>query len=227
MTPRAPLSVRGAQAATHRSPAQRLAEELARQGISHPDVLRVMGQLERHRFVDGAFHERAYEAQSALPIGFAQTISQPAVVALMTQALLDGKRRARVLEVGTGSGYQTAVLAELVDVVFTVERIKPLSEVARKRLTALGYRNVHFGYADGMQGWIPYAPYDGILVTAGAESVPQALLDQLDRGGRLVIPVGPQRGGQTLRVIERRLGGGYKEQDIAAVSFVPLLSGKI
>ena len=94
MTPRAPLSVRGAQAATHRSPAQRLAEELARQGISHPDVLRVMGQLERHRFVDGAFHERAYEAQSALPIGFAQTISQPAVVALMTQALLDGKRLA-------------------------------------------------------------------------------------------------------------------------------------
>ncbi len=203
----------------------RLNDDL-RKLIKDEKVLAAMAKVPRHEFVDEALKTRAYE-NNALPIGHAQTISQPHIVALMTETLLNGKRPKRVLEIGTGSGYQTAVLAELVDVVFTVERIKPLSEVARKRLTALGYRNVHFGYADGMQGWIPYAPYDGILVTAGAESVPQALLDQLDRGGRLVIPVGPQRGGQTLRVIERRLGGGYKEQDIAAVSFVPLLSGKI
>lgn len=203
----------------------RLNDDL-RKLIKDEKVLAAMAKVPRHEFVDEALKTRAYE-NNALPIGHAQTISQPHIVALMTETLLNGKRPKRVLEVGTGSGYQTAVLAELVDVVFTVERIKPLSEVARKRLTALGYRNVHFGYADGMQGWIPYAPYDGILVTAGAESVPQALLDQLDRGGRLVIPVGPLRGGQTLRVIERRLGGGYKEQDIAAVSFVPLLSGKV
>ncbi|MEC8849742.1 MAG: protein-L-isoaspartate(D-aspartate) O-methyltransferase [Pseudomonadota bacterium] len=225
MTPRAPLSVRGAQAATHRSPAQRLAEELARQGISHPDVLRVMGQLERHRFVDGAFPERAYEAQSALPIGFAQTISQPAVVALMTQALLDGKRRARVLEVGTGSGYQTAVLAQLCETVFTVERVRALSEQARIRLSSMGLRNVHFGYADGSLGWLPYAPYDGILVTAASAEVPEALLTQLAPHGRLVIPVGAP-GQQVLRVVDRRITR-YSVQDIAQVSFVPLLGGKV
>ena len=225
MMPRAPLSVRGAQAATHRSPAQRLAEELARQGISHPDVLRVMGQLERHRFVDGAFHERAYEAQSALPIGFAQTISQPAVVALMTQALLDGKRRARVLEVGTGSGYQTAVLAQLCETVFTVERVRALSEQARIRLSSMGLRNVQFGYADGSLGWLPYAPYDGILVTAASAEMPEALLTQLAPHGRLVIPVGAP-GQQVLRVVDRRITR-YSVQDIAQVSFVPLLSGKV
>ena len=225
MTPRAPLSVRGAQAATHRSPAQRLAEELARQGISHPDVLRVMGQLERHRFVDGAFHERAYEAQSALPIGFAQTISQPAVVALMTQALLDGKRRARVLEVGTGSGYQTAVLAQLCETVFTVERVRALSEQARIRLSSMGLRNVHFGYADGSLGWLPYVPYYGILVTAASAEVPEALLTQLAPHGRLVIPVGAP-GQQVLRVVDRRITR-YSVQDIAQVSFVPLLGGKV
>jgi len=213
-----------ARAGTAPSPARlRLAEELRRLGVRDEKVLAAMTKVARHEFVDEGLKGRAYE-NNALPIGHAQTISQPYIVALMTETLLQGKRLRRVLEIGTGSGYQTAVLAELVEVVFTVERIRPLSEVARRRLGALAYRNVHFGYADGMLGWAPYAPYDGILVTAAAESVPPALLEQLDKGGRLVIPVGPP-GAQVLRVIDRRITG-YKEQDIAAVSFVPLLGGK-
>lgn len=205
-------------------PRSRLIDELRRLGISDEKVLAVMTKLPRHEFVSEALKTRAYD-NDALPIGHAQTISQPYIVALMTQLLLQGKRLKRVLEIGTGSGYQTAVLSPLVDAVFTVERIKPLTEVARKRLTEMGCRNVHFGYADGMQGWLPHAPYDGILVTAGAESVPPALLEQLDKGGRLVIPVGPQ-GRQVLRVIDRRITGSFKEQDVTPVSFVPLLAGK-
>lgn len=202
-----------------------LIDRLRAEGIRDERVLATIEKLPRHEFVDEALKERAYE-NSALPIGHAQTISQPAVVALMTQALIDGHRGKlpRVLEVGTGSGYQTAVLAELVGTVFTVERIKPLTELARKRLAHLGYRNIHFGYADGMNGWLPYAPYDGIIVTAGAEGVPPALTEQLAVGGRLVIPVGPQ-GRQALRVIERS-SRGFSQRDLAAVSFVPLLAGK-
>lgn len=214
----------GGVAAAVPAPRSRLIDELRRLGISDEKVLATMARLPRHEFVSEALKTRAYD-NDALPIGHAQTISQPYIVALMTQLLLQGKRLKRVLEIGTGSGYQTAVLADLVEVVFTVERIKPLSEVARKRLTEVGCRNVHFGYADGMQGWMPYAPYDGILVTAGAESVPPALLEQLDKGGRLVIPVGPQ-GRQVLRVIDRRITGAFKEQDVTPVSFVPLLAGK-
>lgn len=201
----------------------RLLQELRTQGISDAAVLAALAKVPRDLFVDEALKSRAWE-NNALPIGHAQTISQPYIVALMTQALLAGRRCAKVLEIGTGSGYQTAVLAQLVDTVYTVERIKPLSEIARKRLAQLGCRNVHFGYADGMQGWPPYAPYDGIMVTAGAEGVPPALLEQLGTGARLVIPVGPL-GYQALRVIERRIGT-FREQDIASVSFVPLLSGK-
>lgn len=202
----------------------RLLEELQRQGVSDAAVLAAIAKVPRHEFVDDALKNRAYE-NNALPIGHAQTISQPLIVALMSQALRQGAPLSRVLEIGTGSGYQTAVLAELVETVFTVERIRPLSELARTRLAALGYRNVHFGYADGMNGWLPYAPYEGILVTAGAETVPQALLDQLAPSGRLVIPVGPQ-GRQTLKLIERR-AHGFREQDLGTVSFVPLLGGKI
>lgn len=223
MTPRS-RTVLGAKAPQGRAPAERLAAELARSGITDAAVLRVMGQIERHRFVDGAFHARAYEPQSALPIGFAQTISQPAVVALMTQTLLVGRSRPRVLEIGTGSGYQTAVLAQLCDTVFTVERVRALSEQARTRLAAMGLRNVHFGYADGSAGWLPYAPYDGILVTAAGGSVPEALLAQLAPQGRLVMPVGAP-GQQVLRVVDRTISR-FTTQDIAQVSFVPLLSGK-
>jgi protein-L-isoaspartate(D-aspartate) O-methyltransferase len=130
-----------------------------------------------------------------------------------------------VLEVGTGSGYQTAVMAALVETVFTVERIRALTESARTRLAAMGVRNVHFGYADGTLGWSPYAPYDGIVVTAGGSEIPQALVDQLAPGGRLVIPVGPT-GAQSLRLIERSPGGITVERDLGAVTFVPLLTGK-
>lgn len=201
-----------------------LIERLRAEGIHDERVLKVIEKVPRQEFVDEALKERAYE-NSALPIGHAQTISQPVVVALMTQVLLaDRKKLGRVLEIGTGSGYQTAVLAELVDTVFTIERIKPLTEIARKRLAQLGYRNVHFGYADGIKGWAPYAPYDGIVVTAASEQVPLALTEQLAVGGRLVIPVGPQ-GRQSLRLIERS-SHGLVEHDLAAVSFVPLLAGK-
>lgn len=210
--------------ATPSNAQQRLVDELRRQGIDDERVLAAIAKVPRQEFVDDALKNRAYE-NNALPIGHAQTISQPYVVALMTQVLLKGRKPQRVLEIGTGSGYQTAVLAELVPTVFTVERIKPLSEQARRRLSALHYRNIHFGYADGMNGWGPYAPYDGILVTAGAESVPPALIQQLAPSGRLIIPVGPQ-GAQSLRQIERR-GPGVREQDLGRVSFVPLLGGKV
>ncbi|HUP92098.1 MAG TPA: protein-L-isoaspartate(D-aspartate) O-methyltransferase [Solimonas sp.] len=200
-----------------------LIDKLRAHGIVDEKVLGVMARLPRHEFVDDALKTRAYR-DDALPIGHAQTISQPFIVALMTQLLLKGQRLERVLEVGTGSGYQTAVLAALADTVFTVERIKPLSEQARKRLTALGNRNIHFGYADGILGWPPYAPYDGIIVTAAIDTVPAALLEQLGPGARLVIPVGPA-GAQSLRVMEKRTVG-YRTQDVAAVSFVPLLAGK-
>lgn len=220
MTPQRPSAAAQAIANTARN---RLLEELQAHGVSDPKVLAAIAKVPRHEFVDEALKKRAYE-NNALPIGHAQTISQPLVVAMMSQALVHAKRPQRVLEVGTGSGYQTAVLAELVATVFTVERIRPLSELARTRLAGLGYRNVHFGYADGMNGWLPYAPYDGILVTAGTDSVPKALLDQLGPSGRLVIPVGPQ-GRQVLKLIERRLHG-FREQDLGTVSFVPLLGGK-
>jgi protein-L-isoaspartate(D-aspartate) O-methyltransferase len=202
---------------------QRLVDELRSQGIDDQRVLAAIAKVPRHEFVDDALKNRAYE-NNALPIGHAQTISQPFVVALMTQALLRGRKPQRVLEIGTGSGYQTAVLAELVPTVYTVERIKPLSETARQRLAALRYRNIHFGYADGISGWTPYAPYDGILVTAGADMVPPALVKQLSGSGRLIIPVGPQ-GRQSLKMIERR-GAGTREQDLGWVSFVPLLPGR-
>lgn len=211
----------------------RLIAELRAKGIDER-VLAAMIKIPRHEFVDAAFQTRAYE-NTALPIGHAQTLSQPTVVALMTQMLLGGpatdgkaaapKKLRRVLEVGTGSGYQTAVLAELVETVFTVERIKPLTEIARKRLGTLGYKNIHFGYADGIQGWLPYAPYDGILVTAGAGEVPQPLLTQLAPGGRLLIPAGPS-GRQSLLLIEKT-ARGLVQHELAAVSFVPLLAGRV
>lgn len=200
-----------------------LVAELRKQGISDERVLASIGRIPRHEFVDIGMQPRAYET-NALPIGHAQTISHPYIVALMTQVLLNGKKLGRVLEIGTGSGYQTAVLAEFCDTVYTVERIKALTEVARKRLAAMKYRNIHFGYADGMNGWLPYAPYDGIIVTAGATEVPQPLLEQLAMGGRLVIPAGPANH-QSLLLIGRT-ARGYTKQEIAPVSFVPLLGGR-
>jgi protein-L-isoaspartate(D-aspartate) O-methyltransferase len=201
-----------------------LIEDLRKQGIHDERVLKVMTRIERHEFVEEAFKGEAYKNR-ALPIGHAQTISQPYIVALMTQAVLAGGLPRRVLEVGTGSGYQTAVLAALVETVFTVERIRALTESARTRLAAMGVRNVHFGYADGTLGWTPYAPFDAIVVTAGGGEIPPALIDQLAPGGRLVIPVGAT-GAQSLRLVERT-AQGVVERDLGAVSFVPLLTGKV
>lgn len=201
-----------------------LIHDLRQQGIRDERVLDAMSRIERHQFVEEAFKGEAYKNR-ALPIGHAQTISQPWIVALMTEAVLAGGSPKRILEVGTGSGYQTAVLSALVETVFTVERIRALTETARTRLAALGFRNVHFGYADGTLGWSPYAPFDGIVVTAGGAEIPAPLIDQLALGGRLVIPVGPA-GAQSLRVVERTARGPV-EKNLGPVSFVPLLTGKV
>lgn len=202
----------------------KLVDDLRLQGVRDERVLAVMAKVPRHEFVEPAFLSQAYKTDLTVPIGHAQTLSQARVVAVMTEALLAGGRPARVLEIGTGSGYQTAVLAPLCGTVFTVERIKALSETARKRLTAMGIKNVHYGYADGSEGWAAFAPYDAILVTAGIDSVPQGMLAQLLPGGRLVIPVGPANA-QVLKVITRS-DKGNTTQDVAQVSFVPLLTGK-
>jgi len=202
----------------------KLVADLRKQGIVDERVLEVMQKLPRHEFVDESWRTEAYKNKS-LPIGQSQTISQPYIVALMTQALLEGATpRKRVLEIGTGSGYQTAVLAELGISVFSVERLKALSEAARERLRALGYRNIHFGYNDGNAGWASHAPYDGVIVTAAAIDVPQALLDQLDKQGRLVIPAGPPQN-QVLRVIDRN-ASGVEIRELAKVNFVPMLEGR-
>lgn len=201
-----------------------LIHDLRQQGIKDERVLEVMSRIERHQFVEEAFKGEAYKNRS-LPIGHAQTISQPYIVALMSEAVLGGAPRRRVLEIGTGSGYQTAVLSALVEQVFTMERIRALTESARARLAGIGCTNVHFGYADGTLGWPTYAPFDGIVVTAGGAEIPSALVAQLAPGGRLVIPVG-QTGAQSLRLVERT-ARGVIERDLGAVSFVPLLTGKI
>jgi protein-L-isoaspartate(D-aspartate) O-methyltransferase len=208
------------------SPANRarLVEELRSGGIRDQRVLDAIARVPRHEFVEAAWRAEAYQNKS-LPIGLSQTISQPFIVAYMTQVLLEGGVRKRVLEIGTGSGYQTAVLAGLVDIVYSVERIKALSETARARLRVLGCRNIHFAYSDGTLGWESHAPYDGVMVTAAAGEVPEALKAQLAVGGRLVIPVGPPQA-QSLRVIDRS-ARGFVERDVLPVSFVPLLGGRV
>lgn len=202
----------------------RLLDELRAAGISDQRVLEAIARVPRQDFVEGMWRAEAYQNKS-LPIGLSQTISQPSTVAVMTQVLLEGGPRKRVLEIGTGSGYQTAVLAGLVQIVYSVERIKALSESARARLRDLGYRNIHFAYADGTLGWEAHAPYDAIIVTAGTTEVPEALRAQLAPGGRLVIPVGPAQNAQSLRVIDRT-ARGLVERDVLPVSFVPLLTGR-
>ena len=201
----------------------RLVQRLREHGIADERVLAVIGEAPRHIFIDEALAHRAYE-DTALPIGHGQTISQPFIVALMTQTLLN-RPRERVLEIGTGSGYQTTVLAALVKRVFTVERIQPLIERARERFRALKLRNIRVKYDDGNMGWADQGPFDGIIVTAAARNVPDALLEQLDVGGRMVIPVGDDRS-QELKVIDR-MEDGYHEESLEYVRFVPLLRGTI
>ena len=201
----------------------RLIARLKEQGIQNIDVLTVMRELPRHIFVDEALASRAYE-DTALPIGHGQTISQPFIVARMTEILLAGLPKKKVLEVGTGSGYQTAVLSRLVDRVFSVERISPLQNQARERFYQLKLNNIKLKHSDGSWGWEDNAPYDGIIVTCAPEQVPENLLTQLAPGGRLVIPVGGAS--QSLRLIERN-GNKFDETELDAVSFVPLLGGQI
>lgn len=194
-------------------------EQLRRRGIRDERVLEAMSKVPRHTFVPAAHQGAAYEDRP-LPIGEGQTISQPYMVAIMTQSL-EPKGGERILEVGTGSGYQTAILAELAKEVYTIERIPLLLERAQNTLKYLGYENIFFMIGDGTKGWPEKAPFDGIMVTAGAPEIPQTLLWQLADGGRLVIPVGP-RYTQTLYKVTRR-GKNYKEEDITGCVFVPLL----
>lgn len=199
----------------------RLVKRLRERGIASEQVLDVIGSVPRHIFIDEALAHRAYE-DTALPIGHNQTISQPFIVALMTQAVFN-RPRAAVLEIGTGSGYQTAVLADLAEQVYSVERIGPLIERAEARFRALKLRNVRVRNADGNVGWADRGPYDGIMVTAAARLVPDALYEQLAIGGRLVIPVGDD-GLQELLIIDRD-EEGFSEQSLEFVRFVPLLRG--
>ncbi len=202
----------------------RLIGRLKEQGIRNIDVLAVMKSLPRHLFVEEALASRAYE-DTALPIGHSQTISQPFIVARMTEILLEGVPKKKVLEVGTGSGYQTAVLSRLVDRVFSVERISLLQNQARERFYNLKLNNIRLKHSDGSWGWDENAPYDGIIVTCAPEHVPENLLKQLAPAGRLVIPVGGSVG-QSLRVIDRN-GNSFEETILDDVSFVPLLNGHI
>ena len=200
----------------------RLVQTLRQEGIADERVLKAITQVPRPKFVDEELSSRAYE-NTALPIGQGQTISQPWIVARMTEAILDGGQPEKVLEVGTGSGYQAAILSHLVPKVFTVERIDELLKFARRRFHNLRLNNIYVRYADGHLGWPSQAPFDGIIVTAVAQSAPQELIDQLRIGGLLVIPV--ERNGQQRLITVRRTEDGIEETDLGAVVFVPLLSG--
>jgi protein-L-isoaspartate(D-aspartate) O-methyltransferase len=201
----------------------RLVQRLRDQGIRDEAVLEQIRNVPRHLFVDEALASRAYE-DTALPIGLGQTISQPYVVARMTEALLDGFEGETVLEVGTGCGYQTAVLAPLVKKIYTIERIPELLRKAKQRLRELDIYNVQFKPGNGWDGWPKYAPYDGIIVTAAPDRVPEKLLQQVAPGGRLIIPIGPQ-GVQDLAMITN-CNDHYEQVSLGAVSFVPLVKGE-
>jgi protein-L-isoaspartate(D-aspartate) O-methyltransferase len=193
--------------------------QLMPRGITDKGVLGAMGKIPRHLFVEEALIGESYN-DHPLPIGQKQTISQPYMVALMTQALeLTGKEK--TLEIGTGSGYQTAILAELSEKVCTIERIRPLMEKARKLLAELGYTNILFKAFDGTLGWKEYEPYDAIMVTAGAPKLPQPLLDQLDDGGRLVIPLGDRFSQELIKVVREK--DRYKEENLGGCRFVDLI----
>ena len=201
---------------------ERLVARLREQGIGDERVLERMRSVPRHLFVDEALASRAYE-DTALPLGHGQTISQPWTVARMTEALIEDGAPRKVLEVGTGCGYQTAVLAPLVATVYSIERIVALQQRARRVLRDLEIRNVHLRHGDGFAGWPAYAPYDGILVAAAAEAVPRALLEQLADGGRLIMPVGPERDQRLMRISRR--GASLDREVLGPATFVPLLQG--
>jgi protein-L-isoaspartate(D-aspartate) O-methyltransferase len=200
----------------------RLVQRLREQGISNLAVLDRIRNVPRHIFVDEALGSRAYE-DTALPIGYGQTISQPYIVARMTEALLEGGTLESVLEIGTGCGYQTAVLAPLATRLYSIERIEPLLTRARERLRELGIRNVRFRHGDGTLGWKAHAPFDGILVAAAPLTVPEALIRQLKVGGRLLVPIGPEGEQQLVRFTRREQR--VERESLGGVAFVPLLGG--
>ena len=216
-----PINIRGIGMTSQRT-RERLILRLREMGIRSEAVLDTIRNVPRHLFVDEALASRAYE-NTALPIGYNQTISQPYIVAKMTEALVAGKRPGNVLEIGTGCGYQTAILAQLVDRVYSIERIEGLLAKTRKRLQSLNIHNVRLKHGDGNRGWPNYAPFDGIMVSAAPVGVPEILLEQLADNGRLVIPVG--KVGQQKLLLVTRTEDGYQEETLDMVSFVPMLEG--
>jgi len=201
----------------------RLVQRLRSKGINNNAVLEAIGSTPRHLFVDEALASRAYE-DTALPIGKGQTISQPYIVARMTELLLEVKPD-KVLEVGTGSGYQAAILSRLVDKVYTTERIESLATQARQRFRRLGYRNVRVQHSDGSWGWPQFGPFDAIIVTAGGAQIPKPLLEQLAVGGRLVMPLGDRV--RQILVSVTRTPTVYERVDLEPVVFVPLIGGGV
>jgi protein-L-isoaspartate(D-aspartate) O-methyltransferase len=199
---------------------QMIRHDLMGRGVRDPAVLSAMRRVPRHRFVIESWLDSAYD-DTPLPIGNDQTISQPYIVAAMTELLGAGKD-AVVLEVGTGSGYQAAVLAEIVREVYTIEIVEELARSAGQRLLELGYTNIFVKAGDGYAGWPEHAPFDGIVVTCGADHLPPPLIAQLKPGGRMVIPVGPAGDVQSLQVVTKRANGTFDTRDVMAVRFVPL-----
>ncbi len=202
----------------------RLIDRLQEKGIVNPDVLRVMGLVPRHLFVDEAMASRSYE-DASFPIGHGQTISQPFIVARMTELIMQSESLENVLEVGTGSGYQAAVLGGLVKNLHTVEVVTELHRNARDLLYKLGYRNIRTHLGDGSWGWEEAAPYDAIMVTAAPDEIPSALIQQLKIGGRMIIPVGAQNSEQKLQVVTRNNETNYSVENHESVIFVPLVGG--
>lgn len=218
----ADLDIQGVGMTSQRT-RDRLIDRLQQKGITNQEVLRVMRRVPRHLFVDEAMASRSYE-DASFPIGHGQTISQPYIVARMTELLMDTGSLEHVLEVGTGSGYQAAVLGGLVKNLHTVEVIPELYRHGRDLLYKLGYRNIRTHLGDGSWGWSEAAPYDAIMVTAAPDEIPSALIEQLKIGGRLVIPVGAQNSTQTLQLVTRNSEKNYSVENYESVVFVPLVS---
>ena len=204
---------------------ERLAQKLLEEGIKNQRVLQAIARSPRHIFIPEILAHNAYD-NTALPIGNGQTISQPYIVAKMSELLIAEDSLESILEIGTGSGYQTSILAQLAKKVFSVERIKSLQWQAKRRLRSIDLHNVSMKHGDGWQGWASKAPYDGIIVTAAAKQVPDALLQQLSDGGRLIIPIGEEKQNQVLKLITR-VGNNFNTQIIETVRFVPLVAGDL